>query len=72
MNALFGDVYNFKININGTDYTRGGIQELVKDGSGVIQKDSNGANKYITKNKIEFKKTGIGIEFDFFYNQLKD
>ena len=71
-NALFGDIYKIKININNIDYTRDGTRELIKNGSGVVQKDSNGDDKYETKNKIEFRKTGAGIEFDFFYSQLKD
>lgn len=65
-------MYKFKININGTDYTRDGIQETLKDASGAVQKDSSGNDRYTTKNKIEFRKTGQGIEFDFFYSQLQD
>ncbi len=67
-----GDIYKLKVNINGVDYTRDGIKEALKDASGAIQKDSNGNDRYATKNKIEFRKTGGGIEFDFFYSQLLD
>lgn len=70
--TFFGDMYKLKVNINGKDYTRDGTKEPIKDGSGVIQKDSSGADRYEIKNKIEMKRTGEGLEFDFFYSLLND
>ena len=70
--AFFWDMYKLEINLNGTGYTRDGIKEPIKDGSGVIQKDSNGSDRFTIRNKIEMKRTGEGIEFDFYYNQLKE
>ncbi len=72
MNALFGDVYKFRININGTDYTREGTKEYIKDTSGATDKDSYGNDRFIMKNRLEFRKTGAGLEFEFGDANLKD
>lgn len=72
INALLGDVYNFKININGVDYTREGTRELKQNADGSTVQDANWDDMYEIKNKIEFQKTGAGLEFDFSYNQLQN
>ena len=70
--VFFGSIYKLRININGIEYTRDGIKEPLLDENGVVQKDSYGNDKFTVKNKIEMRKTGNGIEFDFLYNLLKD
>ncbi|MBP8016801.1 hypothetical protein KAZ01_02225 [Candidatus Gracilibacteria bacterium] len=72
ISAYYGDLSKIKVNINGIEYTSDGIKEFIKDNSGVIQKDFYGNDMYNIINKISLRRTGNGLEFDFFNNKLKD
>lgn len=69
--TLAGDYEKLVFTINGTDYSARGVKVSKKDASGGVMKDMFGNELYEFQDKVEFRKTGGGIELSFPTDKLK-